>query len=88
MIDYMMASKPVIQAIKAGNNMVEEAGCGIAVEPENPEKLAEAIVTIKKLPLIEKETLGKNGKEYAIANHDYKILSKRFEEIMLKLLEK
>ena len=88
MIDYMMAGKPVIQAIKAGNNMVEEAGCGIAIEPENPEKLAEAILKLKDLPPSELERMGNNGRKFAVANHDYKVLSKQFEELMLKLQKK
>ena len=88
MIDYMMAGKPVIQAIKAGNNMVEEAGCGVAIEPENPEKLAKAILKLKNLPPSELKMMGNNGRKFAVANHDYKVLSKQFEELMLKLQKK
>ncbi len=85
MIDYMMAGKPVIQAIKAGNNMVEDAGCGASIEPENPEKLAEAIMMFKEMNHWELQQMGENGRNYVVANHDYKVLSKRFEEIILKL---
>ena len=41
MFDYMMASKPVIQAIDAGNNLVEEAQCGLYAEPDNIEEICE-----------------------------------------------
>ena len=88
MIDYMMAGKPVIQAVKAGNNIAEEAKCGVAIEPENPERLAEAILKLKALPDPELEKMGENGRQFALQNHDYKVLSKRFEEIMLKLQTK
>ena len=85
MIDYMMASKPIIQAIKAGNNMVAEAGCGIAIEPENPQAIANAINELKELSPEKVKEMGENGKQFALRNHDYKILAKRFEEIMLNL---
>ena len=35
LMDYMMAGKPVIFAIDAGNDMVADASCGISIEPEN-----------------------------------------------------
>lgn len=44
MFDYMMASKPIIQAIDAGNNLVQEANCGLYAEPENVEAIAQAIL--------------------------------------------
>lgn len=85
MIDYMMAGKPIIQAIKAGNNMVKEADCGIAIEPENSQAIANAIEKLKKTSPERIEEMSKNGKQFAIENHDYKILAKQFEKIMLSL---
>ncbi len=82
LIDYMMAGKPIIQAINAGNNIVKEANCGIAVEPENPQAIADAINKLINTPKEELEIMGKNGKNYVIENHDYKILAKRFLNII------
>ena len=76
MLDYMMAGKPVIQAIDAGNDMVAEAGCGISIEPENPEELAKAIKTIFAFTEDERKRLGENGKAFVMKNHDYKKLAK------------
>jgi glycosyltransferase involved in cell wall biosynthesis len=80
LIDYMMAAKPVVQAIEAGNNMVEEAGCGIAVEPENPEALAAGIRKLMGLSPARLGEMGKSGREFVIKNHDYKVLAKKFLE--------
>jgi len=85
MIDYMMAGKPIIQAIKAGNNMVEEAQCGIAIEPENSQAIVNTIKTLLSLPKDKIDEMGKNGKNFVLKNHDYSILAKRFETIMLNL---
>ncbi len=82
LIDYMMAGKPIIQAIDAGNNVVKEVACGIDIEPENPKAIADAINKLISLPQTELEKMGQNGKEFVIRNHDYKILAKKFITIV------
>lgn len=82
LIDYMMASKPIIQAINAGNNVVKDVGCGIDVEPENPEAIAEAILKLKSLSKEELNHMGSKGKEFVLKNHDYKVLAKKFIDVI------
>ena len=81
-MDYMMAGKPIIQAIDAGNDMISEAKCGITVEPENINAIADAVIQLFKMNNESRQILGKNGKEYVIKNHDYKILAEKFLEII------
>lgn len=76
--DYMMAGKPIIQAIEAGNNPVKEAGCGFAIEPDNPGAIAEAIRRVLATSPEELKNLGEAGKRYVIANHNYSILAEKF----------
>lgn len=76
--DYMMAGKPIIQAIEAGNNPVREAGCGLDIEPDNPEAIAEAIRCLIATSTEELKRMGEKGKSYVVANHEYKVLSRRF----------
>jgi glycosyltransferase involved in cell wall biosynthesis len=78
MFDYMMAEKPIIQAIEAGNNMVVDYSCGIDVEPENPTAIAEGIKRLKNMSLDSRIELGKNGKTAVLKFHDYKILCEQF----------
>ncbi len=81
MIDYMMAGKPIIQAIDAGNNMVEEAQCGIHVQPENPQAIAGAIEELNSLTAAELQQMGKNGQNFVLKHHDYKVLAKKMIDI-------
>ncbi len=37
LMDYMMAARPVLHAVEAGNDPVGEAGCGLTIEPEDPQ---------------------------------------------------
>ena len=80
LMDYMMAGKPIIQAVEAGNDMVAESGCGISIPPENPEAIADATLRLMSLSSAEREAMGQRGREYVLAHHDYRILARRFIE--------
>ncbi len=82
LLDYMMAGKPVIHAIEAGNDLVAESCCGITIPPEDPEAIAEAILQMMHLPAEEREAMGQRGKAYVLANSDYRVLARQFLEIM------
>lgn len=83
--DYMMASKPIIHSIEAGNDIVKDANCGISVEPENPEKISEAINQLLSKSDDELMQLGKNGYEYVLNNHDYSVLAQKFIDSIQKI---
>lgn len=83
--DYMMARKPVIQAIEAGNNLVKEAQCGIDVEPDNVKEIAKAICQLQEMPEDQRKQWGENGFEFVMRNHTYNVLGKSFLNIMEKL---
>jgi len=80
LFDYMMAGKPIIHAIEAGNDLVKESGCGISIPPEDPIAIAEAIKKLIEMSPTEREEMGKRGREYVIKNHDYKVLAQKFLE--------
>ena len=82
MFYYMMASKPIIQAIDAGNNLVQEANCGLYAEPENVEAIARAILKLKMMSTQEREELGRNGHEYVLQNHAYNKLTERYLDLI------
>jgi glycosyltransferase involved in cell wall biosynthesis len=82
LIDYMMAGKPVIQAIESGNDIVTDAKCGISIEPENPGEIKRAILDILKLSDQEKKDIAKNAVDYILKNHEYSILANNFLQII------
>jgi glycosyltransferase involved in cell wall biosynthesis len=82
LFDYMMASKPVIQSIDAGNDPVSESGCGISIEPENPQVLAETIRNMMNTTHEKRLEMGYSGKKYVLLNHDYSVLADRFLRIL------
>ncbi len=84
LIDYMMAAKPIIQAIEAGNDMVSDANCGLSIPAEDPNALALAIIQLLEKPKDELVLMGENGKSYVIENHTYKKLAIKFMDIILE----
>ncbi|KAB7690951.1 MULTISPECIES: glycosyltransferase family 4 protein [Plesiomonas] len=81
MMDYMMAGKPIISAIDAGNNPVKDANCGVSVSPD-PNAIADGIVKLLKLSKAELMILGANGHDYVTKNHSYDILGDKFIKVM------
>lgn len=82
LFDYMMAAKPVVQAIDAGNNIVKNAQCGFYAEPDNIDDIRSAILKLVKMKPEERNKLGENGKLYALQNHTYDVLAENYIGIM------
>ncbi|MCT8546225.1 glycosyltransferase family 4 protein [Glaesserella parasuis] len=82
LMDYMMAAKPIVCAINAGNDPVTEVNCGITVKSNNSNEIAKAILTLAQLPISEREQMGLNGYNHIIKEHTYSKLAKKFLEVM------
>ena len=85
--EYFAAAKPIIFSGNAINDMVTEANAGITVDAGNIAKLKEAILSLYSMTDEERKVLGKNGRDYVEKNYDTKILSKKLENIIARLLE-
>ena len=79
--DYMLASKFIIHATNTQNDPVTLAQCGIDVPPEDPVKLAAAILKASQMSTSEREEFGRRGYEYVITHHDYSRLAQQYAEI-------
>lgn len=78
LMDYMMAARPVLHAVEAGNDPVREAGCGLTIEPDNPRAVVEGIRTLLALPADERRAMGERGKAFVLENLTYPVLGRRF----------
>ncbi len=80
--DYMMAKKPIVQALDAGNDIVKDASCGISIEPLDDSAMAEAFTKMAKMAPQTLNFMGENGYGYVTNNHDVAKLAKYFESLM------
>ena len=80
--DYMSCKKPLFMLIDGvSRELVEEAGCGIYVEPENKYEFKEKILLyLNDNERVVKE--GKNGFNFAINNFDRNTLALKYLEII------
>ncbi len=78
--DYMMCAKPIIWAISSANDPIAEANCGITVPPEEPEKLANAILELYNLSEKEKQEMGMRGREYVMKYQSTPVLVNKLLE--------
>lgn len=79
MFDCMMAGKPIIFAIDAPATPVSDIGCGIIIQPENIDKLKNAIRTLIQMDDEERASMGMRGREAVIRKYTYEKLAKQFE---------
>jgi glycosyltransferase involved in cell wall biosynthesis len=80
--DYMLSSKPIIQAMDEPGSIIEKLQCGIRVEAENYKSVANAILRFSKLTSKERQIIGEKGRIYAENNLEYSILAKKFIEVL------
>lgn len=78
LMDYMMAAKPVVMAIDAGNDPVAESGCGITVRSGDVEAIAKAIRRLAALPAGERAAMGQAGRAFILRHQTYPQLARRF----------
>lgn len=75
--DAWACERPVLLSTEGeAREMVESAKGGIVIPPEDPIKMAEAIIQLKKSPE-EMSLMGKNGYEYTKQHHSRQILAEK-----------
>lgn len=82
LFDSLSAAKPLI-VNSAGwtKEMVEENECGLFVDPNHPERLADALVLLSESPDLVK-SMANNSRLLAENTYDKSILCKQFLEVM------
>lgn len=86
LFDFMAGAKPIIFCCEAINNPVSDAQCGITVPPNNPDALAEAMITISKASNEERARMGESGRAYAQNYHNYEVLAHKLSNIMREVI--
>lgn len=81
--DYMLAGKPVICAVEASGNVMNESGAGISCRPESPSAVADAIKLLMTKKRSELAAAGEKGRIWIQANRSYKALAHKFIDAVL-----
>lgn len=83
---YMACGRPIVAALDGeGGHLVAESGAGLSVPSEDPDALAEAVLTMYRMSKEERDAMGISGKKYCEANFDREMLIDRLEGWMRDL---
>jgi len=79
------AGVPVVAAVDGeARRLVQESGGGLAVEPENPDELAEAILLLHRDPGL-RQKLSAHGRTYVEMNYNRKNIFEKLEQLLLEI---
>lgn len=80
--EAMALRRPIVLGVRGeSQEIIEESGAGIPIQPENPQKLVEAIEQLRRdRPLYAK--MATAGLEYVHRFHDRKLLARRYWDIL------
>ena len=88
MQSYLACGRPVIVALDGeGAQTVRDAGAGLVAPSEDPEALAQAVLSMRSLSASERALMGARGLEYFKANFERNMLLDRLEGWMHVLIE-
>ena len=82
LIDYMMAGRPILHAVEAGNDLVADARCGLTVAPESPRAVADGVLSFLAASPATREAMGQRGRQFAADQLSYPVLGRRFLHIL------
>ena len=79
--EYMACGKPVIATNTQDFKALEEYNAGVLVDPEKPEEVADAIITLLENKEL-REEMGKNGRKYVVKNRSWEAVARELEKVM------
>lgn len=89
-LSIMAAGRPIVAALFTQGEaaqLIREARAGVVVKPENPRELARAILELYENQT-QRETLGKNGREYLEKNFSRQVCIQQYQNLCLSIIKK
>ena len=77
----MMSGKPILYAVNAPNNYINDYNCGITVEAESEIALKDGIMQMMAMSVQKRNELGRNGHKAVLEHFTYKKLAADFAAI-------
>ncbi|MCA6516410.1 MAG: glycosyltransferase, partial [Chitinophagaceae bacterium] len=74
-IDYMMATKPILASYSGYQSMINEADCGFFVESENAIEIKNKLLHLIEIPKENLNVIGNRGYEWLLKNRTWKKLA-------------
>lgn len=85
--EIMAAGRPVLASADPASDvtrLVRDTECGIALEPQDPKRLVEAVLTLYRDPAL-REVMGRRGRRHVEAHHTVAAVADRYEELLARM---
>ncbi len=82
--NFMAAGRPILGLADRSSEvagLIESTGCGVCVEPDDPQAIAAAVLYLKKSPAVV-EKCAANGRRYAETMFSKNVVLKQYEELI------
>ncbi|CAN5343292.1 hypothetical protein BH18ACT12_BH18ACT12_23230 [soil metagenome] len=80
---YLAAGRPIVMASRGpAARIVEAAGAGLIVPPDDPERLAGAVAQLSAVPASERQEIGDRGRSYAKEHYSRSKLMSDLESLL------
>lgn len=82
MFEAMATRTPLLLGVRGeARTIVENAGAGIPVPPEDPDALVEGVLHLKERPELRRQ-MGKNGRQHVRTHYNRKVLSREYAVLL------
>jgi colanic acid biosynthesis glycosyl transferase WcaI len=85
----MAAARVLLASVDPGSDawdLVERSHAGIAVPPESPDALSEAVLRLYADPKL-RQQMGRNGRNYVLEHHSPASAAQQFDELLVEAVE-
>lgn len=77
--DYLCAGSPILFFADGINNIIDETGCGITVNSNDPDKMADAIIRLFEMEVSKRKKMAENARKYAENNLSIETVIEKLE---------
>lgn len=85
MFEAMAMQRPIILGVRGeSQKIVEDGQCGLCIEPENAQELAQAVMRLKADATL-CESLGSNGRALAVKSYSRDVLAKVYQGVLERI---
>ena len=81
LFEYMASGKPIISTVRMGYSIIKKYNCGVELDEDTPEALAEQIMRFHDMDASEREQIGKNAREGA-NDFDFSVLTEKLIRVL------
>ncbi len=83
---YLAMGRPIVMGVQGdAADLVQRAGAGVICEPENPESIASAVLSLVQMPQEQREKMGRSGASFYDANLSFLKAADHYEKMFEKI---